>query len=161
MQLALKKSPASDAGAWDKALSWLIKARLASSYCHGGIVIDGDLYHVMPREGLCRVAAGDWSPQRWDLFDIPRSGRGTACRAQTALALFKRFAGADYDWLSLLAFVGLPIRDHARFYCFEWCYLGITQRLPHGRVTPERLLSKVLRSQALSSCLNFKTKGVL
>ena len=144
MQLALKKSPASGASRWDRFVAWAIKARLASDYCHGGIVIGGDLYHAQPGTGLCLVKKGDWSPKRWLLVDVPGGNDATA------LALFKRFAGARYDWLSLLAFVGLPIRDHARFYCFEWCYLAITEEPPEERITPERLLAKVLHSQRFS-----------
>ena len=141
MQLALKKSPASDATGRDKALSWLIKARLASDYCHGGIVIGGDLYHAQPANGLCCIKAGDWSPGKWDFFDVP------GAHDNQALASFRSFESTPYDWVSLLSFVGVPARHQNRFYCFEWCYLAITGRLPDDRVTPERLLAKVLCRQ--------------
>ena len=142
MQLALKKSPASDASRWDRFVAWAIKARLASDYCHGGIVIGGDLYHAQPGTGLCLVKKGDWSPGKWDLIDIPHN-HGYDARA---LERFQSFRGTAYDWYSLLSFVGVPARHQNRFYCFEWCWLSITEELPTGRVTPERLLAEVLRN---------------
>lgn len=137
MQLALKKSPASDAGLWDRLVAWAIKARLVSAYCHGGIVIDGDLYHAQLAKGLHCVKAGDWSPEKWDLFEMPGND-------ERVLEQFRSFKGAPYDWISLMSFIGVPAQDRDRLYCFEWCWLAITADQPTDRVTPERLLIEVL-----------------
>jgi hypothetical protein len=85
------------------------------------------------------LEAHEWSPANWIMIDV-----GTE-RDQQALELFRRYAGAKYDWVSLLAFIGLNVRDRERFYCFEWCWLAMTGNNPQFRVTPELLilLSKI------------------
>lgn len=132
MMLALRRTPAASANWLDKLACWAIKARLVSSYCHGGIVVGNTLYHTTANSGLCRSS---FDPVKWDLFDL-----GPAQDA-AALALFDKHQGAAYDWISLLAFV-LPWRfsDARRFYCFEWALLCMTGVYPQGRVTPEALL---------------------
>ena len=134
MQLALRMDAPTNATLPQLISCFAIKARLVSHYCHGGIVIDGRLYHATSARGLHVLDANKWSPTKWVLVDI-----GTE-RDTQALELFQRFEGADYDWFSLLAFVGLPIRDQNRFYCFEWCWLAMTGEHPTARVTPEQLL---------------------
>lgn len=134
MLLALRKSPPSNANALQRVVSWLIKARLVSQYCHGGIVIDGTLYHANAAHGLHAIAPGEWSPDNWDIFDV--GGDDAA-----AIRLFDEYVGSAYDWFGLLAFVGITARDAKRFYCYEWCYLARTGRVATTRVTPETLLT--------------------
>lgn len=142
MLLALKKTPASDATRLDRLTSWVIKMRLVSQYSHGGVVVDGHLYQSNSSHGLHEIRAGEWSPERWDLFEVPGDDA-------SVLSAYARLKGADYDWWSLLAFVGLRIRDASRLYCFEWCWIAQTGLSPTGRITPEMLLSDQLqRSQA-------------
>ena len=134
MLLALRRLPPANATRVQRLSCATIQARLVSAYSHGGIVIAGALYHATAARGLHRLSAYEWSPEHWDLIDV--GGSDTQ-----ALALFDRYQGAAYDWLSLLAFVGIRgARDGAKMYCFEWCYLAMTGQLNTDRVTPETLL---------------------
>jgi hypothetical protein len=136
MLLALRKKPADSApiGAWIAA--WAIKARLVSKYCHGGVVVDGELSHAQPAHGLQDNKAGDWQPDKWVLFDCGKA------RDAYALELLQTHRGAGYDWLSLLAFIGLRASDNKRMYCFEWCWFAMTGEKPAIRITPEMLIEK-------------------
>ena len=137
MLLALRKDAPAGASLLQRFFCWVIKARLVSQYCHGGIVIDGVLYHSTSTLGLHKLDAVAWTPKSWDLIDI---GGDDA----VALSIFTRHEGAAYDWFSLLAFVGLRARDRDRMYCFEWCWLAQTGELPTFRVTPEMLTTFAL-----------------
>lgn len=138
MQLALRKDAPTNATLWQRLVCWLIKARLVSQYCHGGIVIGGRMYHATSERGLHVLEARDWTPEHWVLIDLGDE------RNDETLALFERHKGAQYDWVSLLAFVGLPARDGERFYCFEWCWLAMTGEHPKFRVTPEMLVKIII-----------------
>ena len=140
MKLALRKTAASNATGLDRAACQVIKARLVSQYCHGAIAVDGHLYQAAPSYGLHTLRPDEWSPEKWELFDVNAN-------ADTVLELFNVYKGADYDWLSLLAFVGLRVRDASRFYCFEWCWLAMTGQTPTFRVTPEMLIALAYRNQ--------------
>ena len=135
MQLALRKDPPAKARWWQRFSCWVIKARLVSDYCHAGVVIDGHLYHATSGRGLHCLAPSQWSPERWDLINI-------AADEAAALYEFRRLSGAKYDWVSLLSFVGLRVRDSSRMYCFEWCWIAITGEVPRRRITPEAILRK-------------------
>jgi hypothetical protein len=139
MQLALRTTAATDATALQAAFCWVIKARLVSDFCHGAVVIDGDLYQANSLRGLHKIPRGSWTPANWVLFDV--QGDDAA-----ALALFKKHEGAQYDWIGLLAFVGLRAGRDDWMYCFEWCWLAMTGSNPGARVTPEKLLSRAARS---------------
>jgi hypothetical protein len=148
MHLALRSDPPVNATHWQGFVCGVIKARLVSQWSHGGVVIRGDLYHATAHDGLNVVKAGNWTPERWDLFNLPDFLDPQAYR------LFIQYQGAKYDWKSLLAFVGVKEEDNARFYCFEWCYLAITGQLPQGRVTPEVLLSLTMRIDPIKQSLH-------
>lgn len=135
MKLALRKTAATDATFLDKIGTWLIKARLVTRYPHAGIVIGDKLYHATGKRGL---HVTEFHPERWELIDIPGDDID-------ALRLFAEWDGAQYDWFSLLAFVGLRARDSSRMYCYEWCYLVMTGEHPKDRVTPETLLRLVIQ----------------
>jgi len=139
MQLALRSDEPRGAGLWQSFACWLIRARLVSRYSHGGVVIDGHLYHATTAGGLHMLKPGEWSPELWDLFD-------TEADSATALQLYAQHAGAGYDWFSLLAFVGVRARDARRFYCYEWCWMALTGEGPKARVTPEVLLRFALKA---------------
>lgn len=136
MKLALRKTAPTNATWLQRLACWAIKARLVSQYCHGGIVINGELFHATAAHGLHSLPAGQWSPDNWDLIEL-----GDAHWHHSALKLFAHYQGARYDWVSLLAFVGLRVRDHDRMYCFEWCWLAMTGQVATERVTPEMLLT--------------------
>ena len=130
MKLALRRGAAEGASTLARLLSWVIKTRLVTRFPHAGIVIDGVLYHSTGRKGLHadRLDGADWV-----LVDIGGDDN-------RALGLFHEWRGAGYDWFSLLAFVGLRVRDSRRLYCYEWAYLAMTGGVYKGRVTPESLL---------------------
>jgi hypothetical protein len=153
MILALRRDPPSNANLLGRLFSRVIKARLVSDFCHGGIVIDGDLYQANSLHGLHKVPRGSWTPTNWVLLDV--QGDDAA-----ALALFKKHEGAQYDWMGLLAFVGLRAGRDGWMYCFEWCWLAMTGSNPTARVTPEKLLTYplVVRSFARARIINLKDK---
>ncbi len=137
MKLALRATAATDANWLERAFAALTRWRLASQWCHGGVVIGDTLYQVNARHGL---HTSDYTPERWTLIDLGSEGDADA------LALFDELRGARYDFLGVLGF-GLPcVRGtDARLYCFEWC--AMCMGVPHHRwMTPERLLSHVARS---------------
>lgn len=136
MKLALRKTAPTNATWAQRLACWAIKARLVSQYCHGGIVINGELFHATAAHGLHSLPAGQWSPDNWDLIEL-----GDADWHTSVLRLFAHYQGVRYDWLSLLAFVGLRVRDSSRMYCFEWCWLAMTGQVATERVTPEMLLT--------------------
>lgn len=138
MKLALRATAPVDAHVWQRLACWAIRARLVSRYCHGGIVIGERLFHANAARGLHSLSAQEWQPERWELVEVGGDD-------QAALRLFEHLQGSRYDWLSLLAFVGLRVNDDTRFYCFEWCWLAIKQEVPNFRVTPELLLLQGLK----------------
>lgn len=138
--LALRSGAPKNSGSRARFVCGAIKARLVSKFCHGGIVVDGNLLHATSAKGLHQVNRGDWTPSRWDLYELD----ATPGERQRILSTFSAHEGAKYDWFSLLAFVGLFVRDSSRFYCFEWCSFAITGRSPRKRVTPERCLLEVI-----------------
>ena len=138
MQLALKRTPASNATRWQRTFAALTKWRLCSNYSHGGIVIDGRLFHATATNGLTSqpfdIAAASAG---WDFVDL---GQGNDAAVK---ALFEQRQGTKYDWFGLLAFV-LPWRaDDSLLYCFEFCALAMGLPI-NGRVTPEMLLRAAL-----------------
>lgn len=133
MQLALRTTAATDATPSQAFFCDVIKARLVSEFCHGGIIINGDLFHANGAHGLHKIPKGEWTPENWVLFDV---GGDDA----KALALFEKHEGAHYDFFGLLAFVGLRAGRDDWMYCFEWCWLAMIGEAPKGRVTPEKLL---------------------
>jgi hypothetical protein len=133
MKLALRRDAPSGANWMQRFFCWVIRARLVSMYCHGGIVIAGRLYHSTASKGLHCLPPNDWNPEKWDIFEV--GGDDTK-----ALDLFAQYMGAKYDWLGLLTFVGTKSQDSAKMYCFEWCYYAMTGKKPFERITPELLL---------------------
>ena len=133
MKLALRATAAKDANAAERAFAALTRWRLASQWCHGGIVVGDTLYQVNARNGLHSCG---YTPERWDLIDLGGE------RDAAALRLFRELEGTEYDYLGVLGF-GLPVRgDDDRLYCFEWCAMAMG--VPHHRwMTPERLLAHI------------------
>lgn len=83
MLLALRETAPENASAWKRFVCWVIRARLASRYSHGGIVINGTLYHITASHGAHSLPLEQWSPERWSLFDVGGDD-------EAALALFSR-----------------------------------------------------------------------
>lgn len=134
MLLALRTQPASGAKWLDVATHNIIKVRLVTQYPHGGIVIDGNLYHSTARHGVHRTPAGEWTPSRWELREF--GGDDAA-----ALEVFHQREGFGYDFIGLLPFIGVPGSDRNRDYCFELCWHMRMLERPRGIITAETLLA--------------------
>lgn len=139
MKIALRTDAPTGAGLWQRIACAVIRGRLVSRFCHGGIVINGNLLHATAAGGLHMLKAGEWSSEKWELYDIGGDD-------EWVMRQFEQIKGAKYDWFSLLAFVGLHVRDSSRFYCFEWCWLAVKKEGPTARVTPELLLREALQN---------------
>jgi hypothetical protein len=135
MKLALKKTPSKSL--FGKIFGQLIKWRLVSTYCHGGIVIGNLVYHCNYDHGLY---ASEFNQDGWEFYDVP------AADDAQALKLFEDMQGVKYDWFGILGFI-LPfkLQRKEKLYCFEWCYLCMTGNPPACRVTPEVLLAITYR----------------
>ncbi len=109
------------------------RARLLTQWPHAGIVMGGELLHATLAHGLHAVPFD--APDQWDVLPLPD------CLAEQVRQRFLERQGAQYDAISLLAFL-LPWRvsDARRLYCFEWCWYALTGANPSWRVTPEQLL---------------------
>ena len=136
MHLTLKRTPASDATRAQRLFAALTRWRLASQYSHGGIVLDGWLYHsALQHGGLSRERFDMGSASDgWDFVDLGPE------RDRDMLRLFRDYRGTPHDLFGLLAFV-LPghYDDPRSLYCFEWCALAMGIPL-RQRMTPELLL---------------------
>lgn len=117
------------------------RARLVTQWPHAGIVLNGTLLHATLAGGLHASAFTGGSG--WDLIDLPEQ------IAPQAQGLFDKHKGAQYDAISLLAFL-LPWRvsDSTRMYCYEWCWFAMSGQNPSWRVTPEQLLLLAHRIKA-------------
>lgn len=158
MLLALKNTNASDAGFVQRLWSRLIKIRLSSDYSHGGVVIDGTLYHTTSLKGSEKLEAGEWNPDHWHMLDIGGDDAAAIERFNQLLQqpkgrvkawIWKLLKG--YDWFSLMAFVGVKARVSWLKYCFETCWFLRYGENPGFKVTPERLLARSLLDFQLNS----------
>lgn len=140
MHLAFKRTAASKATFLQRLYCKLIRWRLASEYCHGGIVVNGAMYHVTAVDGL---HVSDYEPEKWQLYDL-------GSKDDTwLLSLFDSLQGAKYNWLGILDFE-LPfiLRDRRKFYCFEWCFLAMRGNPETtNMIAPERLLTLLLKDK--------------
>lgn len=150
MLLALRSDAPVGANWLQRLFCWLIRNRLVSMWCHGGIVIDGVLYHSTILRGPHTLQPGEWAPTHWDLFDMggdddkARELFAIACQPpenKFARIIWKFTKG--YDIFSLIAFVGPNIRVSWLHYCFELCHLMYTGTFPVKRITPEILLFSI------------------
>jgi len=118
----------------------VIRARLVSTYCHGGIVIDDVLYESTFENGVSSRPFS-FAQDGWDLYHV------TNLDNQDVLQRFTSVLNRPYDWFSLLAFL-VPWRASVAqwFYCFELCWYLMYGTSPHHRVTPESLLIGVLNA---------------
>lgn len=136
MQIAFKRSASSSMSWWQKMSCQLIKFRLCSQYCHGAIVIDGKLYQSTASHGLHVLNAGEWEPDKWDIFE-------TTAPDTMALYSFIANEGAPYDWAGVLRFIFPFLKKQSdAFYCFEWQRYAITGQSHVGLVTPESVLAE-------------------
>lgn len=145
MLIALRRDAATNANALQRIFSALIKVRLVSQYCHGGMVIDGTLYQITAAHGLQEIGPGAWTPSRWRLIDIGGDDADALAewhRIKTPPAGWRGVVWRllkGYDHFGLLAFVGVPNTVAWLNYCFEVCWRMAGHRVT-GRVTPEMLI---------------------
>lgn len=135
---AFKRDASSSATLFQKLANSIIKIRLVSQWGHGGIVVNGELMHSTTTGGLHKLKQGEWSPEKWDLFE-------TDLNALEVLKRFEARVGTAYDWFSLAAFVIPVARDSKRLYCFEWMWLAATAWNPNFKVVPEMLLTLIAK----------------
>ena len=154
MYLALRSTAATASG-WKHRLSTaVIRAVLCTDFPHAGIVIDGWLYHTNAEFGLHR---SEFNPEKWELVDLGSD------RDAVVLVLFDLLKGTEYDFLELFDFTWLRnlmkllrkvpwlgTRLQRWLYCYQWCYLAMTGRLPTKRVTAEVLLLLAVRKLAVA-----------
>lgn len=145
MQLALKQSAPANATRWQRLAAQLIRLRLCTTYCHGAVVINGDLYQATAARGVHAIPAGDWEPEKWVLVPFG----GPTCDAR-ALQLFASVDGSAYDWWGVMRFVlpALSQRPQA-WYCFELASYLKTAERERGLVTPENLFELAARDMDL------------
>ena len=155
MIIALRRDPPSNANWLGRLFSWVIKTRLVSLFCHGGIVIDGVLYHSNFARGPHKMQPGEWNPDKWDLIDYGGDDAQAIVEFEAACTppegWWRKFwwkITKGYDVFSLLAFVGPGVRVAWLHYCFELCYRMMTGRKPTSRITAEiLLLAPLVRAQ--------------
>lgn len=136
MQLALKKTASSNATLLQRLCAAAIRWRLVSQYCHGGIVINGEMYHATALAGLHKSA---FEPSKWQLYELGNTYDAYVLRQ------FSRFKDAPYDKWGILGFE-LPFNFGKKdsFYCFEWCNFAMLGDRRTVRVTAELLLTRLL-----------------
>lgn len=158
MKIALRREAASGATASQIFFCNVIKTRLVSQFCHGGIVIDGVLYHTTANKGTHKVEAGDWNPDKWFIVEIGGDDEKAKLifeklrlppKSKFKSVIWKLLNG--YDWFSLLAFVGPFVRVGWLNYCFETCWAMYKAETPTFKVTPELLLSEALHEARVKS----------
>lgn len=144
MKLALRTKPASTA--WNhRFANWIIKARLVTRYSHSGIVIGQTLYHSTVSDGP--VKTDEWTPENWILIEVggddQRAIEAFESASKPPKGWFRKLIHKltrGYDFASLLAFVGLPVRYSGASYCYELSKHMMTYKHPTDRVTVEDLL---------------------
>jgi hypothetical protein len=148
MLIALRRDAQSGATLPQRIFCWIIKARLVSQFCHGGIVIDGSLYHITASHGWSIAKTGEWSPDKWYLKDVGGNDAralatfllvSTPPRGRLQHWLWTLLKG--YDFFGLVAFTGPKVGVVWLNYCFEWCWLAVTGVDSPDRVTPEMLVT--------------------
>jgi len=137
MKLVLRSTPSSTGNWLHRLGAALVRWRLCSQFCHGGVVVDNKLLQSNAARGL--YAPVNWDPSKWTVIDL-----GTQ-RDNEALALFEQRKGAPYDWLGVLGFALPWVRGKSdAMYCFEWC--AIAMGVPSERwMTPEKLLVHIVK----------------
>ena len=133
MFLVLKKRSLDKEPIQNKVFSTLIKWRLVSKYCHGGIVINNKIMHCTSKGLVSEDFTITKSDRYWDVIDLGNE------IDDYVLDLFEQYKGTKYDWFSLIGFI-LPWRvtNRKAMYCFEWCLLAMGGIITE-RVTPENL----------------------
>lgn len=146
--VAFRRAAPTGATRVQRLACWVIKARLVSRFCHGGIVVDGTLLHITAHGGYQKDLPGQWTPSKWDL--VPAHGAdadAVLARFEQARApvlrgwrarVFKLLRG--YDWVGLVVFAGITARCSWLRYCFELQLNLLRGDRSVDRVTPELVM---------------------
>jgi hypothetical protein len=127
--------------------SALTRYLLRTQWAHSAIEINGRLYEAVAlKNGRDRAGVRDYdldaeTASHYEWFDLGTDGEADA------LMVYASLSGHKYDYFSLLDFVTiLKIRDAKREYCHELTalMLGLNEKY---RVTPEKILTHVLRGK--------------
>lgn len=129
----------------NKWYSGIIRLFTTSQWSHVGIWIDDRFYESTASKGeQHKSGVRDYliTPeiiQGYEWFD---------CNVDHALAIerYNKIKDCGYDYLSLLAFIKLRVRDAKRYYCYEQTLYMLTGSV-NERATPEVLLSYLSRTQ--------------
>jgi hypothetical protein len=134
MKLAFRKTNAS--GFLPTLFNRYTKWSLKTDYPHGGVLIDGVLWHTTPK-GLMPEVFNNHND--FDVFDTPVSDK-------IALNRISEYKGIRYDGIGLIGFK-LPWRfsDSNALYCFEVLWLALTGENPSKPISPDTVMAELLR----------------
>jgi hypothetical protein len=112
------------------------KWSLKTEFPHGGIVIGDELWHTT-KKGFAKEPFVEFSS--WQTFDTDVSD-------ELGVQRLTPYLGMRYDIASLLGFkIPVHISDANALYCFEPMWIGLTGENPSTLITPEKILTYVLR----------------
>lgn len=134
MKLAFRKTntPGFFPGLFNRYTKWSLK----TDYPHGGVIIDGILWHTTPK-GLQPEVFNNHND--FDVFD-------TLVSDKIALNRISEYKGIRYDGIGLIGFK-LPWRfsDSKALYCFEVLWLALTGENPNKPISPDTVMAELLR----------------
>jgi hypothetical protein len=130
--LAFRRGPAANATKFQRFGVRVIEGRLVTKYAHGGIVLNGTLYHSTLTEGV----HDEPLPKGEDWILIP-----TSCGPEEMLIRYAKAKNLPYDAVSLLAYIPFIKASWSKgFYCYELQLYLLTGAKFGRRVTVESLL---------------------
>jgi hypothetical protein len=134
---AFRRGHAYNANIIQRAANNINKTWLHTDYPHGGIVVNGTLFHSSFFKGVTEETLN--ANEHWEKYEANIS----LGLAMTRLALVM---GKKYDWFSLLSFLPfVKARDSKRFYCWELMIYVLTGEIPRRKVTAETVMRELLK----------------
>lgn len=132
-----------------KWYSPIVRTLTTSQWSHAGIWIGDRFYEstatkgVQSKSGVRDYPISTEIIEEYEWFDCPIAD-------EVALERYYEVSSFSYDYVSLLAFATVHIRDAKRLYCYELVlYMMIGEA--DCRVTPEVLFMWLLRLQRLEA----------
>lgn len=132
-----------------KFYSSVVRALTHSQWSHAAALINGRFYESTALKGEYKTSGVRDYPStpeiesEYEWFD-------SCVPDELALKRYEEIKGFPYDYLSLLAFFTLKIRDSRRFYCYE-AILYMMVGDVSARVTPEVILWNEVQLRGNSS----------
>jgi len=130
-----------------KWYSPIVRTLTTSQWSHAGVWIGERFYESTATKGTqYKSGVRDYpiTPEiiaEYEWFDCP-------VKDEFALDRYYEVQSFGYDYVSLLAFLTVHIRDAKRLYCYELVLYMMTGEADY-RVTPEVLMGMILRLQKL------------